>query len=769
MKDSSILLPNLGSKIKKADVLWAVFNHLGCAVLGFLLCRTVFLENYAPFGISFAAACGLTYLPSAATGVFIGYFIPDISFSGFKYIAAMLAVIAVRFMLTSYKRLSENAFFCAFISFISLALSSAVTFSGENTQIPVLGLESIVCAVATLVISRVASVLPNFESGLTGEELGCLLICISLALGGINKIHIFGISLSAVLAVTLILIATKYGGALPGTISAISVGIVFYFSGVTVSESFLYAVCAMFSGLSASYGKYVQLSVFFTCGTVFAVMDGLSGNTLEVIAEILIGCIIFAVIPRNAGLYLGKIFTCFPQISVNNDLNKAVTMRLQSASAGLKDVKKTVDDVALRLEEINAPDFSGVLRKIEDEACGGCKFRMHCWETRKDSTLEAIFKNIKHIKSDGSSSENDFPAEFKGRCMRTASLSEKINKNYAKYSSAVDARCRIQQIRQAVTDQFDGISIMLSDMADEFSNGVRFDNSSALTAVSALKNIGVCADECSAPIDKYGRMKIEVKLLKSGDAVLNKRDIMKALSLSCERDFAPPVINKTAGETFITACERTVYKVDLGVAQKSAAADMCGDAYAGFYDGKGHFVMVLSDGMGTGGRAAVDGAMASGLMSRLIKSGFGYDCALKILNSSMLFKSVDESLATMDIASIDLHTGNTEFYKAGAAPTLVRRLGRSGKAVSTSMPVGILSDVEFDKVGIKLHPKDMLLLLSDGAVFDGTDWIREELERFKDGTAQDFADRICECAARRRSDGHADDITVMAAIINKAV
>ena len=78
--------------------------------------------------------------------------------------------------------------------------------------------------------------------------------------------------------------------------------------------------------------------------------------------------------------------------------------------------------------------------------------------------------------------------------------------------------------------------------------------------------------------------------------------------------------------------------------------------------------VILSDGMGTGGRAAVDGAMASGLMSRLIKAGFGYDCSLRILNSSMLFKSTDESLATVDIASIDLFTGQVELYQVPLRP-----------------------------------------------------------------------------------------------------
>ncbi len=57
--------------------------------------------------------------------------------------------------------------------------------------------------------------------------------------------------------------------------------------------------------------------------------------------------------------------------------------------------------------------------------------------------------------------------------------------------------------------------------------------------------------------------------------------------------------------------------------------------------------MLISDGMGCGGRAAVDGAMASNLMSKLLKAGFGIDCSLKIVNSAMLFKSTDESLATL--------------------------------------------------------------------------------------------------------------------------
>ena len=167
--------------------------------------------------------------------------------------------------------------------------------------------------------------------------------------------------------------------------------------------------------------------------------------------------------------------------------------------------------------------------------------------------------------------------------------------------------------------------------------------------------------------------------------------------------------------------------------------------------------------------AAIFLAMASGLMMRLIKAGFGYDSSLSILNSAMLFKSTDESLATVDIAALDLFSGRLDMLKAGAAPTVVRRAGRCSVARSTSLPAGILREIGFDKASIKLKKGDIILMMSDGVCSEGSEWICSELDAFKDGSAQSLAERIAYGAKRRRTDNHSDDITVIAVIIDKAV
>lgn len=58
-------------------------------------------------------------------------------------------------------------------------------------------------------------------------------------------------------------------------------------------------------------------------------------------------------------------------------------------------------------------------------------------------------------------------------------------------------------------------------------------------------------------------------------------------------------------------------------------------------------------------------------------------------------------------------------------------------------------------------------MVSDGALGAGTGWILEELEQFEGSGAQALADRISEEAARKRTDGHADDITVVVGVAAK--
>ena len=99
------------------------------------------------------------------------------------------------------------------------------------------------------------------------------------------------------------------------------------------------------------------------------------------------------------------------------------------------------------------------------------------------------------------------------------------------------------------------------------------------------------------------------------------------------------------------------------------------------------------DGMGTGGRAAVDGTMTAGMAQSLLKAGIGFESTLKMINSAMLAKGGEESLATLDVACIDLFTGHVSLRKAGAAGTVLRRRKKTEYLEAKSVPVGILPEI----------------------------------------------------------------------------
>lgn len=761
---------NRKEKYDTGILLAAAGMHISAAAVGFIMSRGAVLGNLLPFGISFIAGCSLTYTPAAATGVFLGYFIPAIGSGGFKYIAAAFAVVAVKLLLGGLKRLSSNPIFLSAMAFLASFLTSAVTLSGLNFNFLSVLCESLFSAMGAFFVCRCFNSFKNAAAGLRADELASLSVLIGMALTGINGFTFNGISLGHILGIAVILTAAKYGGILSGSVSGITVSFAMCLSGVSGEIAVVYAFTGLMAGVFSSFGKYVQTAVPLVFSLAGSVMSGSPVLIAQTVIEAALGSALFLAVPRRAGIRLGKLFSAYPRLSAPDGVKRSLSMRLDIAAGALCDVSDTVEQVAAELSKINSPDFGSVITAVEQDACAGCKLRLHCWESKRDDTLKAVLEMTNAVKSGERSPENAAPEEFKGRCLRVARVANAAYKRYSDYASRIAAENRIDEVRGVVSDQFDGISAMLSELSRELEKDDRFDNSAAEKAAAALKNLDIRVEECSSKTDKFGRMTIEMRVKKDPSLIINKLQVMKMVSVVCERDFDIPSVSENGGEIFIVLNEHAALRVDVGVEQKCASdSAMCGDAYKYFFDGRGHFIMILSDGMGTGGRAAVDGAMASGLMCRLIKAGFGYDCSLRILNSSMLFKSTDESLATVDIASIDLFTGRVELYKAGAAPTLVRRSGRTGKAESTSLPAGILREVSFDKAVVRCKENDIVVLMSDGAVSEGTEWIKDEIEGFEGGTAEQLSERICEGAKRRRTDGHEDDITVMTAVIKRAV
>ncbi len=750
------------------DIAGAVFTHLIFAALGFLTTRGQLLGVLVPFGLSFTGGVLSPYILSAAAGSALGYLLAPTELSFFRYLISVSGIAAIRLLANGTFKGASKPFFSALsVAAVTLA-TGLVAVRNETGEIILAIAETLIAAGGAYFINRALRIFCRDTVGISGEESGALLISVCILLSGFLGITMADVSFGRIIAFAVSLVIARFAGVVPSSVFGIGFALISLLSSANSSAAVMMAFSALISGVFSSLGKYAVLLSFavsvFSCS---AVIEGES--TVIYLIETTVAAVIYILVPKTAGVKIGKLLAPVPIVEPPEGLKKSVTMRLGFAANALTDVSDTVEQVASELSRINAPDFSDVFDGVEETACRGCTLRMHCWESKRNDTVSAVIDMTKAVKRGDTNISVSAPDEFRGRCVRLDAVGDAVSRHYTAYAARIAAESRIDEVRSVISDQFCGISNLLSDLVAEIEAGEVFDNNTASNILSALKSIDVVADGCCCKIDKYGRMSVEIRIKNTKDMIINRMQIMRQASLAASRDFDAPCVSSFGEETIINIIERCTLKADIGVNQIiSAPHTLCGDAYRYFPDGKGRFIMVLSDGMGTGGRAAVDSAMAAGLIGRLIKAGFGYDCSLSILNSSMIFKSTDESTATVDIAAIDLYTGRCDLLKAGAAPTLVRRSGRTGKAQSTSLPAGILRDISFDKATIRLRPGDILLLMSDGATQEGTEWICAELENWGNGSAQELSEHISQSAKRRRQDNHEDDITVMAAIIEKA-
>ncbi len=753
------------------EIIKAVITQAITAVCGFISSRAPVMAAFSPFGIAFTAGMPKPYILSAGIGAAIGYFAPILEGSGFRYFAALFAVCTIKLLLSGVGKLEKKAWLSSLIAFSATAVTGFAIVTGGSLSPVYAIIESVLAAAGAFFVHRTQKAVLSFPSRLGSEDLACTVMTINILFMGLYPITFLGLSAGRILAAALIMTVALYGRASGGAIAGCTAAFfIMLCGGEFASAAIIFAVGGLLTGVFSPLGKIISAITMVVWGGISALLFSDSAYSYLMFSETAFGAVIFMLLPKTFCVKVGKLFTAPINIPSLQGLRRALTMRLFFASKALSDVSETVKEVAGELSLINAPDFEWVAENVKNDACRGCSLCSYCWSRKKKATVDALLYMSKLIKGGEREPQLEAPVEWRDRCLWPNRVGNATVRYYDEYSSKIAAELRIEEVRGVVSDQFDGISNMLFDLATEFEKCEEFDSELAARFGAALCDIDIRATDCACKTDKYGRLSIEARVPIPQNATVNRMDILRVANAVCGREFCAPTITRAKNEMFISLSEKANFTVSIGVSQhicKDGA--VCGDAYTDFDDGRGRTVLILSDGMGTGGRAAVDGAMASGLMERLLKAGFGYDCALRIVNSSLLFKSTDESLATLDISSIDLFTGKVELLKVGAAPTVIRRNGRTGKAQSTSLPAGILRDIGFDKATVNLRAGDILLMMSDGAVSAGTDWICAELEAFRDGEAQDLADKIVRLARQRRDDGHDDDITVIAAILEKAV
>lgn len=380
--------------------------------------------------------------------------------------------------------------------------------------------------------------------------------------------------------------------------------------------------------------------------------------------------------------------------------------------------------------------------------------------------LTEFFETGADIAPDGSLRQN-LVVRLRFASSAMASISENVREVREKIDEingrkGLESDLEKSDLRMVASDQFFSISDMLSDLAFEFDEAECFDAKSAEKIRRLLGELDIYPKNISAIIDKFDRMRVEINTAGHTPG-LSSSALRMRIGRICKRNFEKGKITHFGNETLLSFSEKPNYKLSVAYAQHSAEGRLCGDTVKTINDGHGHMILIISDGMGKGARAALDGAMGAGLLSKLISAGFGFDSSLKVVNSALLVKSNEESLATLDCASVDLFTGKCEFFKAGAPRSYVLKNGSVSKCELSSMPAGILRGIEFAKRTTVLSRGDTIIMLSDGITDVGEEWVDTFIKYSDEMSEQELADSIISFAKKHTNDKYRDDMSVIVA------
>lgn len=669
--------------------------------MGLLAARAVVFDRCAPFGVALAAACPWEYAAAAALGSVLGYLLPGTVTVPMHCLMALLAAMGIRWALreAASRFLRVKALFAALMAGIPMLCTGMIVFYVNST-----GTSGAAYAVAEGLLAAGWGYFFSQTGDLLDHQLrqgNCLpqeLTCAAFSAG------VFLLALSAL------------------KIGPVSVG------GILAVLITLYA--SEYSGVAGGSVSGVAAGACLSfSGSGLGGLAGAYG-----VGGLLAG--LFAPMGRLAG---------------------ACAFILSSAVATLPEALTTQ-----RMDTLWEVAIAAVLYILLPERLTGRilgHFSISTASVGETPRAQDLRRTVV--------TRLDHAANALGNVADTlAQVGEKLDKSQQAHRQSalqVYSRTQASQNRRRLVQQFSVVRTILEEMASEFELFEHSDSTSASLVSEVLYEFSLQPLDVSCRVDRFERMTIEAMIVRGQGIQVNKAELTREISKVCGRTFSQPSISRTQTAWRLVFCERPQFRVIAASARHNCGDNMlCGDSTRCFEDGTGRYICILSDGMGAGGRAAVDGVMVSDLLTQLIEAGIGFDSALQIVNTAMGVKSGDESTATVDLVSADLYTGIIQFCKAGAAMSFVCRQGKVYPVDAPGLPVGILETAQFHCAQEELGDSDLLVMLSDGALCAGTKWICDLMAAPGDAkTPQELAEAIVAGAVARRSDGHDDDVTAV--------
>lgn len=289
---------------------------------------------------------------------------------------------------------------------------------------------------------------------------------------------------------------------------------------------------------------------------------------------------------------------------------------------------------------------------------------------------------------------------------------------------------RLVENRLAIAGQLNEMSKLMLDTAEDVFDMDAMESNIEESIKRRLRKMNILVKKIFVIEKKEAPQEILITMKTEKKECVSTREIAGYLSEVCKKRMIPSDNSKSIlGNEFkaIKFIEDTNFKVLYGVAKANKNNEgISGDNFSVINTPEGRLYLCLSDGMGSGIQANNESEVVIELIEQFLEAGFCKETAIRMINSTLLMKSEDQTFSTIDVSEIDLYSGVCEVIKIGASTTFIKRNDWVESIQSTSLPAGMFCEVDFDTVSKKMYDGDFIIMTTDG-IIDGID--AEDQER----------------------------------------
>ena len=745
-------------------------------LVGFIIARAAFFDmNPLAIGYFTAAIYSKTNRGLVFISALLGIISVMESSQIIKYMLTMIAVlIFLEFPLIRNKTIPRQVRYViptAFLFFFSMIEAAAGRNLPEQLWFSVM--EAVITLVSAAVIKLGLDYYLQMSKGfkMTNEQMVSISMIVAVIIYAIPDYSNSYIAPLETAVYFLILFFTYKYGVGQGTITGAVCGFALCLRGAPLADVAIYTLLGIFSSVFREMGRIPTALVYLITASLFGFINQDLTMTLPRISALASAVFIFLLMPQgfiyriDAAGGTGK----QEQLAAQN-LRRIAKARMKVFSDSFLKLSKTLDTITEKQSKLKQQEINRIFEDISEKLCRNCDQCSECWEQKFQKTYEAACTMFEIAEKKGILVKEDIPVNFLDECISVDEFITETNRGFEIAKLNHIWQNRISESREVIADQLKEVSTVIQKITGDIYETAQGAPSEEDRVSRRLRSEHISVKEVTILEHSDKRKEVYISAACRDGRCMTAKEaagiISDAIGIKLKvSDASKSVISKEY-ENFIFVSD-TKFKVLTGVA-RAMKESVSGDNFSILNLEAGEFMIAISDGMGTGKDAGEESETVMSLLEQMIEAGFKAETAIKLINSSLVLQSDKQTFSTIDISIINLFSGMCEFIKIGAAAAFIKRDHWVETITSTTLPIGMFGNVDYDTVTKKLYDGDIIIMVTDGVLDSMKEESKEEymekmIMEIKSNNPQEIANRILDRTLSQSNYIPRDDMTVITA------